>query len=106
MGLVGASGRPASAALQKSDAGRIIPHVAVWIRIEDVSVKPWALSLVYTQAEATKLSLADAREAVKAVQTHYVNHLWVPAHISGDTYMVVGQEKAKARVVGSSRDSR
>jgi hypothetical protein len=76
--------------------------VAVWIKIEEVSVKPWALSLVYTQAEASKLSLADAREAVKTLQ----NHLWVPAHISGDTYIVVGQEKAKARVVGSSRDSR
>jgi len=80
--------------------------VAVWIKIEEVSVKPWALSLVCTQAEATKLSLADARETVKTLQTHYVNHLWVPAHISGDTYIVVGQEKAKARVVGSSRDSR
>jgi hypothetical protein len=44
--------------------------VAVWIKIEEVSVKPWALSLVYTQAEATKLSLADARETVKTLQTH------------------------------------
>jgi hypothetical protein len=69
--------------------------VAVWIKIEDVSVKPWTSSLVYTQAEATQLSLADAREAVKAVQTHYVNHLWAPARISGDTYIVVGQEKAR-----------
>jgi len=66
------------------------PHVAVWIKIEDVSVRPWELSLVYMQAEATKLSLADARDAVKAVQTHYLNHLWVPAHVSGDTYVVVG----------------
>ena len=41
--------------------------MAVWIKIEDVSVKPWALSLVYTEAKATKLSLADARETVKAV---------------------------------------
>jgi hypothetical protein len=76
--------------------------VAAWIKIEDVSVRPWALSLVYSQLEATKLSLADAREAVKAAQTHYVNHLWVPAHISGDTYTVVGQEKPKKRVFETS----
>jgi hypothetical protein len=69
--------------------------VAAWIKIGNVSVQPWALSLVYSQLEATKLSLADAREAVKAAQTHYANHLWAPAHISGDTYMVVGQESQR-----------
>jgi len=76
--------------------------VAAWIKIEEVSVQPWALSLVYSQREATKLSLADAREAVKAAQTHYANHLWVPAYISGDTYIVVGQEKPKKRVFETS----
>jgi hypothetical protein len=80
------------------------PHVAAWIRIEDVSVQPWTLSLVHSQPEATKHSLVDAREAVKAAQHHYVDHIWVPAHISGDTYIVVGQEKPKARAVGSSRE--
>ena len=52
--------------------------MAAWIKIGNVSVQPWALSLVYSQLEATKLSLADAREAVKAAQTHYANHLWRP----------------------------
>jgi hypothetical protein len=76
--------------------------MAVWVRIENKSVQPWVFTLVFSQPEATQLSLADAREAVKAVQGGYENYLWVPAHVSGDTYVVVGQEKTKKKVFATS----
>jgi len=46
--------------------------------------------------------LADAREAVKAALTNYGHYQWVPTQISGDAYIVVGQEKPKKRVFETS----
>jgi predicted RNA-binding protein with PIN domain len=76
--------------------------MTAWIQIGDVLVQPWALGLVYSQSEATKLNLADAREAVKAALTNYGHYQWVPTQISGDAYIVVGQEKPKKRVFETS----
>jgi hypothetical protein len=66
-----------------------------WLKIEDVSVQPWALTVVTTESEATQLSSADTREAVKGAQREYPDCVWTSIPLTGDRYVVAGEAKPK-----------
>jgi hypothetical protein len=73
----------------------MLPVMPYWLKIEDVSVQPWALTVVTTQANATQLSSADAREAVKGAQREYPDRVWTSVPLGGDRYLVAGEAKPK-----------
>ena len=66
-----------------------------WLQVENVSVQPWALRVVTTESQATQLSSADAREAVKGAQREYPDCVWVTVPLAGDRCLVAGEAKPK-----------
>jgi hypothetical protein len=66
-----------------------------WLKIENVSVQPWALTVMTTESQATQLSSADAREAVKGAQREYPGCVWTIVPLAGDRYLVAGEAKPK-----------
>jgi len=66
-----------------------------WLKIEDTSVQPWDLRVVTTESQATQLSSADAREAVKGAQREYPDCVWTSVPLTGDRYLVAGEAKPK-----------
>jgi hypothetical protein len=69
--------------------------MSYWLKIEDVSMQPWALSVVTTESQATRLSSADAREAVKGAQRDFPDCVWTSLPLIGDTCLVAGEAKPK-----------
>lgn len=66
-----------------------------WIKIEDVSVQRWALIVVTSEAQATQLSSADAREALKGAQRDYPDCVWIVVPLTRDRCLVAGEAKRK-----------
>lgn len=66
-----------------------------WLKIEDISVQPWALTVVTTQSGAKQLSSANAREAVKGAHRGYPDCVWTSVPLTGDRYLVSGEAKPK-----------
>jgi hypothetical protein len=64
-----------------------------WIKIEDVSVQPWALIVVTSEAQATPVSPADAREALEVAQRNYPDCVWIVVPLTGDRCFVAGEAK-------------
>jgi len=65
------------------------------LKIEDISVQPWVLTVVTTESQATQLSSADAHEAVKGAHREYSDCVWTSVPLIGDRYLVAGEAKPK-----------
>jgi hypothetical protein len=69
--------------------------MSYWLKIENVSVRPLDIKVVTAEAEATPLSLADAREARTHAEEDHPDCVWTTVPLAGDEYFVVGEAKAK-----------
>ena len=58
-------------------------------------MQPWAFLAVTNESEATQLSSADAREALKGAQREYPDCVWTVVPIINDKCFVVGEAKPK-----------
>jgi hypothetical protein len=65
--------------------------MTVWIKIANVFVEPWAMSVVHNRAEAAEISSANARRAAEGAQIKFDEYHWALVHVYGDRYVVEGQ---------------
>jgi len=69
----------------------------VWIKIVNVFVEPWAMSVVHNRAEAAEISSANARQAAEGAQLKFEEYQWAPVHVYGDKCVVEGQVKPRKK---------
>jgi hypothetical protein len=76
--------------------------VEAWIKIEDVSVEPWGMSVVYQEAEATLLPEAQARQASQLAErgtNGFEKYTWTYVPLVGTKqYVVRGEAKPEQRI--------
>jgi len=68
-----------------------------WIHIEDVSVTPWAMSVVYVEYNATPLSSADAQQATNFANDNFREYVWHVVPKAPENCIVMGVDRPKKK---------